>query len=131
MSLMVTFVALLLLMRLVLALFGAGTSELSLGVTLAAVVFLGTAAGAAAGAWQAAAGGAPSRASTALAGAAGPALLGSTVSVALSLGESISLGRTILELTMVVAGALAGASLVARRRRGFQDRPTAGRDPRP
>ena len=74
------------------------------------IVFAAAALGGAAGAWQAALAGLPSRREIVVVGAVGPGVACAAASLALSISESVDPGRALLELAMVAAGAGAGAS---------------------
>jgi hypothetical protein len=73
------------------------------------IVFAAAALGGAAGAWQAAMAGIPSRRTIVLVGAAGPGAACAVASLVLSIAGSVGPGRALLELAMVAAGAAAGA----------------------
>lgn len=115
-SLAVAFVASLVLLLTLPELVDSRAPEVVRAILVALVTFLGMAAGGAAGAWQAAAGGASSRAGALLAGAAGPVVVYGVVSVAVGVSYSVSLGDALLETTMILGGAPLGAWLFARRR---------------
>ena len=73
------------------------------------IVFAAAALGGAAGAWQAALAGVPSRREIVVVGAVCPGVACAAVSLVLSIAASVDPGRALLELAMVAAGALAGA----------------------
>jgi len=111
---------LLVLVVLLIALFALvepSTPQFLLILSGALVVFLASAAGGATGAWQAAAGGAPSRRTAVAVGGLGTAAVGSVVSAVLAVGTSVPSGRAILEVAAILSGAPAGAWFLARRLR--------------
>jgi len=73
------------------------------------IVFAAAALGGAAGAWQAALAGVPTRREIAVVGAVGPGLACTAASLVLSISQSVDPGRALLELVMIAAGAAAGA----------------------
>jgi hypothetical protein len=85
------------------------------GVAFTALWALAAAGAGAIGAWQAAEGGAPSRAAARLAGALGPALLILVVSVASLGGDGASSAAIVAQAVVEIAAAVAGATALARR----------------
>ena len=73
------------------------------------IVFAAAALGGAAGAWQAALAGVPTRREIVVVGALCPGLACAAVSLVLSVSQAVDPGRALLELAMIAAGALAGA----------------------
>ena len=73
------------------------------------IVFAAAALGGAAGAWQAALAGVPTRRDIVVVGAVCPGLAFAAASLALSISESVDPGRALLELAAIAAGAGAGA----------------------
>ena len=73
------------------------------------IVLAAAALGGAAGAWQAALAGIATRRGITLVGAAGPGAACAVASLVLSIAQSVGLGRALLELVAIAAGALAGA----------------------
>ena len=73
------------------------------------IVFAAVALGGAAGAWQAALAGVPTRREIVVVGAVGPGLACAAVSLVLSVAQSVDPGRALLELATIAAGAAAGA----------------------
>jgi hypothetical protein len=108
-GLVVALLTLALLLRGLFALIEPGASELAQAVSGALVVFAAAAVGGAAGAWQAAVAGAPTRRTIVLAGAAGLAAVGGLSSAVLAVIQSVEPSQAGLEVAMIVAGASAGA----------------------
>lgn len=102
-------VALLLLMRGLFGLLSPTAPDLSLTASGALVVLAAMAVAGAAGAWQAAVAGLPTRRSIVRAGALGPAAVCLVASAVLSVTTSADLGRACLEAAAIATGALAGA----------------------
>ena len=73
------------------------------------IVFAAAALGGAAGAWQAALAGVPTRREIVVVGAVCPGLACAAASLVLSISQSVDPGRALLELAMIAAGAGAGA----------------------
>ena len=73
------------------------------------IVFAAAALGGAAGAWQAALAGVPTRREIVVVGAVCPGAACAAASLVLSISQSVDPGRALLELAMVAAGAGAGA----------------------
>jgi hypothetical protein len=113
-GLVVALLTLALLLRGLLAVIEPGASELAQAVSGALVVFAAAAVGGAAGAWQAAVAGAPTRRAIVLAGAAGLAAVGGLSSALLAVLQSVEPIRAGLEVAMIVAGAGAGAWVFSR-----------------
>jgi hypothetical protein len=108
-GLVVALLTLALLLRGLFALIEPGASELAQAVSGALVVFAAAAVGGAAGAWQAAMAGAPSRRTIVFAGAAGLAAVGGLSSAVMAVLQSVEPIQAVLEVAMIVAGAGAGA----------------------
>ena len=73
------------------------------------IVFAAAALGGAAGAWQAALAGVPTRRAIVVVGAVCPGVACATASLVLSVAQAVDPGRALLELAMIAAGAGAGA----------------------
>jgi hypothetical protein len=101
--------ALLLFVRGVVELLNPVASDLAQVGTGSLIVFAAAALGGAAGAWQAALAGVPTRREIVLVGALGPGVVCAAISLVLSVAASVEPARALLELAMVAAGALAGA----------------------
>jgi Bacterial TSP3 repeat len=84
-------------------------SELAQAGAGSLIVLAAATLGGATGAWQAALAGVNSRRAIVLVGAVGPGVACAVASLMLSVAGSVDPGRALLELTMVAAGAAAGA----------------------
>ena len=95
------------------------------------IVFAAAALGGAAGAWQAALAGVPTRREIFVVGAVCPGVACAAASVVLSISESVDPGRALLEMAMVASGACAGAwalpavALMLARLRGIRGQSSA------
>src|SRR3954463_9054473 len=101
--------ALLLFVRGLLELLDPATTDVAQIGAGSLIVFAAAALGGTAGAWQAALAGVPSPRQVVLVGAVCPGRACAALSLILSIAGSVDVGRALLELAMVAAGAAAGA----------------------